>query len=147
MCMQALLAFSSCYHEQTPLTCMAPGSVDNCQCISASTLILCPGTLMADCFIIQITPDLPKSGVNTSPPVSKYEGFMLWNSVNPISESAWSLIYPTSRFLHCYLFTADVFPQASYQNFADDSSMTPWDFNSWQTNLGEMTAMRPEVKA
>jgi len=45
-------------------------------------------TQIADCFIIQITSDLPKSGVNTGPLVSEYEKFMLRNSVNPMPQSA-----------------------------------------------------------
>ena len=35
-------------------------------------------------FIIQFTLDLSKSSVNTGPPVSEYEGFMLRNFVNPL---------------------------------------------------------------
>ena len=50
---------------------------DACACIS-----------IADDF--QITSDLPKSGVNTDPPVSEYEEFMLRNSVNPMPHSAQS---------------------------------------------------------
>ena len=33
---------------------------------------------------LQITSDLSKYGVNTGPPISEYEGFILRNSVNPM---------------------------------------------------------------
>ena len=62
-------------------------SIGNCYHLSALK-----STRIADCFIIQITSDLlTKSGVNTSLPVSEYEGFMLRNSTSSMSSILWPM--------------------------------------------------------
>ena len=61
-------------------------------------------------FIIQFTSDLSKSVVNTDPPVSEYEGFMLRNFANPFTCSrrglntlAFLILFFHSRCLYQFL--------------------------------------------
>jgi len=67
---------------------------------------------------LQIISDLPKSGVNTSPPVSEYEDIMFRNSVNLMSQFAQSLHGLETSASLTLLFHSRCLPSSSLPEFS-----------------------------
>ena len=97
---------------------------------------------------LQITSDLPNSGVNTSPPVLEYEGLMLQNSVNPMPQSAQSLHGLETSASLTLLFYSRCLPLSSLPElsfFIADDPLYDVHHN-FKANLSDQVNSTPSAK-
>jgi len=95
-----------------------------------------------------LTIELPNSGVNTSPPVSEYEGIMLRNYVNPMSQFAQSLHGLETSASLTLLFHSRCLPSSSLPEFSFFIADDPLHdvHHNFKANLRDQVNSTPSAK-